>query len=452
MAVLYVIVCLAGNYGEALCAANDQEQAVSRVFQAIARIIEASPLLRDSAKITANRIEFTATNATIIAIASDYAGAAGSNPSIVCFDELWAYTSEKSRRLWDELVPVPTRKVSVRLTVTYAGFEGESETLEELYKRGIQGEEIAPSFYRSKGMLMFWSHRPIAPWQTPEWVEQMRDQLRPAAFIRQIENRFVSSESGFVDPEWWAGCVDADLRPELAAPSLEAWVGIDASVKRDSTAIVVVSYDYKSKRVRLAWHRIFQPSSEDPLDFEVTIEKTLLELHRRFYLRQVRFDPYQLVAVAQRLALAGLPMLEFAQTQGNLTEASNNLFELIKGRNLWIYPDDEIDLAIQRAVAVETSRGWRISKAVQSHKIDFVVALAQAALGAVQGASGPWVVEYRGASPRGSFTESLRRSGTSALGPPGPGELRDTAAEQYANDPDWEEMPVRPNRRRWSGL
>ena len=37
-----------------------------------------------------------------------------------------------------------------------------------------------------------------------------------------------------------------------------------------------------------------------------------------------------------------------------------------------------------RAVALETSRGWRIAKEKQSHKIDVVVALAQAALGAVQ--------------------------------------------------------------------
>ena len=58
---------------------------------------------------------------------ADYAGAAGASPSIVVFDELWGYVSERSRRLWDELVPVPTRQVSVRLTVTYAGFEGESE-------------------------------------------------------------------------------------------------------------------------------------------------------------------------------------------------------------------------------------------------------------------------------------------------------------------------------------
>jgi hypothetical protein len=136
-------------YAEAYCVANDFDQAQGRVFQAIARIIEASPLLRDSAKITANKIEFPSTGATITVIASDYAGAAGANPTITVFDELWGYVSERSRRLWDEMVPVPTRTISVRLTVTYAGFEGESKLLEDLYKRGIQGDQIAPDLYRS---------------------------------------------------------------------------------------------------------------------------------------------------------------------------------------------------------------------------------------------------------------------------------------------------------------
>jgi len=200
MAVIYVVVVLGGRYAEGYCLANDLEQSTGRVFQAIARIVQASPLLRAEAKITQSRIEFASTGATITALASDYAGAAGANPTMVCFDELWGYTSERSRRLWDEMVPVPTRKVSVRLTTTYAGFEGESDLLETLYKRGLQGEEIAPSLFRQRGLLMFWSHEPVAPWQTAAWVEQMRSQLRPNAFLRMIENRFVTIESSFVDP------------------------------------------------------------------------------------------------------------------------------------------------------------------------------------------------------------------------------------------------------------
>jgi hypothetical protein len=382
IATIYVIMCLGGLYGEGYCVANDLEQSQGRVFQAIARIVEASPLLRASAKITQSKIEFLSTGATITAIASDYASAAGANPTLTVFDELWGYVSERSHRLWDEMVPVPTRKISGRLTVTYAGFEGESDLLESIYKRGLQGEQIAPALYRSPGLLMAWHHEPVAPWQGPEWIEQMRGQLRPNAFLRLIENRWVSNESTFVPMEWFDGCVNPSLAPVVRDANLTVWVGVDASVKRDSTAIVACCWDEETKRVRVVWHRIFQPSPRNPLDFEDTIEKSLIELRERFDVRQIRFDPYQLIAVSQRLTKAGLPMTEFAQSVPNLTEASSNLYELIKGRGLEVYADSEIRLAISRAVALETSRGWRIAKEKVSHKIDVVVALAQAALGA----------------------------------------------------------------------
>ena len=247
---------------------------------------------------------------------------------------------------------------------------------------------MGSNLYAQPGLLMFWCHECLAPWQTAEWVEQMRKQLRPNAFLRHVENRFVTNESTFIPIEWWDSCTDADLHPELTDPRLSVWVGVDASVKRDSTGIVCCTFDQAAKKVRLVWHRTFQPSPEDPLDFENTIERTLLELKRRFWLREVRYDPYQMQASAQRLTAQGVPMLEFPQSAPNLTEASTNLYEIIKGRNLITYPDDDLRLAISRSVALETTRGWRIAKEKASHKIDVVVALAQAALGAVQQGQG----------------------------------------------------------------
>ena len=301
---------------------------------------------------------------------------------MVIFDELWAYTSERSRRLWDESAFSPTRKVSGRLTVTYAGFTGESELLEGLYKKGIAGRRVAPDLYESPGFLCYWTETGPAPWQDDAWREQMRQSSRPNAYLRHVENKWVTSESDFVDMAWWDACVDPDLSPVLADPQIAVWIGVNASVKRDSTAVVACTF--VDGKVRLLWHRIFQPSPKDPLDFEATIEASLLDSRRRFYVREVRYDPYQLVAVAQRLTTAGLPMVEFPQSVPNLTESSTNLYECIKARSLVAYPDDEIRLAVSRAVALETSRGWRIAKEKQSHKIDVVVALAMAALGAVQ--------------------------------------------------------------------
>ena len=123
---------------------------------------------------------------------------------------------------------------------------------------------------------------------------------------------------------------------------------------------------------------------DEPLDFEKTIEAAVLELRKRFNVRACLYDPWQMTGSAQRLSRAGVKMQEFPQSPGNMTEASQHLYELVRGRNLITYPDADIRLAISRAVAVETPRGMRIAKDKQTHKIDVVIALAMAALAAVQ--------------------------------------------------------------------
>jgi phage terminase large subunit-like protein len=116
---------------------------------------------------------------------------------------------------------------------------------------------------------------------------------------------------------------------------------------------------------------------------------------KRFWLRKVLFDPWQMQAIAQRLNRARVHLEEFPQSPGNLTTASQNLFELIEGQNFIAYPDAAIRLAISRAIALETPRGWRIAKEKQAHKIDVVVALAMAAYAAVKGQSeSDYITDY----------------------------------------------------------
>jgi hypothetical protein len=226
--IITMVLLFGGRYAEAYCVANDLEQAQSRVFEMCRRIVEATPLLQREARVTANRIVFEASGATITALASDYASAAGGHPTISVFDELWGYTSERSRRLWDEMIPVPTRKISCRLVVSYAGFEGESELLYELHKRGLQQPVVGPALHAGDGTLLFWSHKPIAPWQTPDWLMEMRRSLRPNQYLRMIENRFVTTESTFIDMSWWDACVDAQAKPIVQDRQLSVWVGVDA--------------------------------------------------------------------------------------------------------------------------------------------------------------------------------------------------------------------------------
>ena len=235
-------------------------------LSSVRRIVEKSPLLLREARVTSHRIEFPATGATIVAIASDYAGSAGANPTISCFDELWGYHERAQPALVGRNGAVPARKISCRFTTTYAGFSGESTLLEELHNRGRALPTIGPDLHAGDGLLMFWTHDPVAPWQDEKWLAQMRRTLRPNQYLRMIENRFVSTESPFIEMRWFDACVDPNARALVSEPNLPVYIGIDASTKHDSTAIVVVAWDKKASKARLIWHRIYQPSPDEPLE------------------------------------------------------------------------------------------------------------------------------------------------------------------------------------------
>lgn len=257
---------------EGYCISNDFEQAQGRVFTAIRQICEASPLLKRECEITQSRVTFPQTGAVIHAIGSDATSAAGAQTCWASADELWGFVSERSRRLFDELVPVPTQRISCRLTTTHAGYSGESTLLEEMYNKGMALPEIAPGLHAGNHMLFTWSHVPLASWQTDAWLAEMRQITRPIQYLRQFENRFVTSENSFIDPGRWDRIVDPQLGAVVADLFLPVYIGVDASTKRDSSAIVGVTFDPHSQRVRLVFHRIFQPSQTEPLDFELTIE------------------------------------------------------------------------------------------------------------------------------------------------------------------------------------
>src|SRR5205823_5599578 len=109
-------------------------------------------------------------------------------------------------------------------------------------------------------------------------------------------------------------------------------------------------------RIRLVAHRIWTPRKGEPLDLEETIEAYLLQLRKRYAVACVRYDPFQFARSASTLKKAGVRMVEFPQTSANLTAAGQNLYELVRGRNLVLYPDAELRQHALNAVAVETGR------------------------------------------------------------------------------------------------
>jgi phage terminase large subunit-like protein len=377
---------------EAIVCANDLEQSQGRAFKALSGLLTHNPDLRCSVEDQTQR-SITLTNGTTIsAIANEYAGAAGSNHGLTTWDELWGYVSERSRRLWDELTPVPTRTNSIRFITTYAGFEGESELLYELYKLAVAPDEhpqgqgtrlhaTLPIYAnRESRLFAYWDHQPRMPWQTPEYYAAQRRTLRPTTYLRLHENRWTSGVAQFITPELWDACVDAKRSPELAPEEL-VFVGVDAGIKHDTAAVVAVRWD--GDKLAVVSHRIWKPTPDEPLDLEATIEAHLRELHARMQIERIVCDPYQLHRSITTLKTAGLPIQEFPQTSANTTAMGQTLFDLLNGRNLRVYANDELRQQALNTVAVESTRGWRIAKEKASRKIDAIVALAMACNAAI---------------------------------------------------------------------
>ena len=195
--------------------------------------------------------------------------------------------------------------------------------------------QVGPSLYAGDGMLMAWHHEPIAPWQDERWLAEMRRTLRPNQYLRMIENRFVTSESR-ASSIWRRGTRASTLARPVVERTGSADLGRRRRLDQARQHRDRRRHLPRDRRVRLVdAPRLRAVAEIEPIDFETAIEATLLDL------APALCDAAGFCSIRGRwrrwrsgCAKRGLPIEEFPQTAANLTEASQNLFELINGRNI----------------------------------------------------------------------------------------------------------------------
>jgi len=365
---------------EVYLAARDKDQASWVIFSKLVKSIELNKYALIQCKITKDSIEIPHKGSILRCLPTDVS-CAGLNPNLVIFDELWSYEYESMQRFFEEMTTVPTRKNPLTLIVSYAGYDDES-LLYRLYKKGMELDKNPdPTFF------FYWegeNETPInrMPWQTEKYLKQQEGRLRKNTYLRLHENKWVENITQFIGIDKFDQCVNEELTPLLPNKDIKVWVGVDASVKGDSTAVVAVTR--LGNKVRLANYRKWQPSKENPIDLEETVEKYLLDLYRAFNLQTVYYDPYQLHRSAVTLKKKGLFMKELPQTVSNTIDFSQNFYDLIQFGNILFYPSQELRRHVKSCKAKEMDRGYRIIKEKHSEKIDIAIALSMACLGAVR--------------------------------------------------------------------
>jgi hypothetical protein len=308
-----------------LCAANNFEQSAGRIFAAMGPTIYSitGSFPREAGSMPQVRLP----NGTIIkAIPNNYAGEAGANYGLTLWSELWAYTLERSQRLFEELVPVPTRKNSMRWIETYAGFEDESKLLLDVFLRvfkdtseselqpeaelieelkdPVTGAQLPCYRRRDMGMFMFWDHERRMTWQLGErgdsYYAEQKAKERPATYIRLHENRWQKSEGTFIPEAWLVRSQRID------GPTWERMiVACDASKSGDNTALVGIRryvewIDVEGKQVmqvryRTCFAQVWEIPKGEQINLRHTLGAALISLHSRKLIDgPVWYDPYQL--------------------------------------------------------------------------------------------------------------------------------------------------------------
>lgn len=246
-----------------LSVANDREQSSGRVYKA------AKPTLYGIGGQKEGKYRINLPNGSYIqAVTSDPEKEAGGTYGATVWDELWAYKSERAQLLWEELRPIPTRTNSIRVIVTYAGFENSSDLLLAVYKHifaNTKETELAegarpveelkdivttdgegntiPCCYENPDKALFYynDHEQRMPWQQGEHGEALAREAiaeTPEATYRLTFNRWQFTENPFVSKEAIAASFNrAQVEPGL--PNLRPMtIGIDAGWRNDTSAVV----------------------------------------------------------------------------------------------------------------------------------------------------------------------------------------------------------------------
>lgn len=425
-------------WGSIKIVANDLKQANSRVNYYMRRAVTLHPKFVDEVRVRYS--ETLLPNHCIIeAIPVDPKGEAGGNDDLIVFSELWAANQKAALQMWTEMTLSPTKfGYSQRWVETYAGYEGESPTLENLYDLGVeQGEQLDLSYddhdlsdlrvfsNHDAGLLLMWNTRARLPWQTKKYYKGEEAILTPEEFLRVHRNSWVSSTNIFVNPEWWDNCEVASM-PEFTKHDPMV-LAADAGVADDTFAIVGTTR--KDGLVYVRYVGLWEPPQGGKIDYYGTTEepgpeRELLRLAMTYNIEELRYDEYQLHDMATRLSRGvwvdheGVPLEEeranfdldandpgrdfklkqsrrreqgaklvkifsepFSQGVGRL-KSDKQLYDLIRAQRLVHQGDERLTEHVKNANRKqEGEKGIRLVKRAQAKKIDLTVALAMSASG-----------------------------------------------------------------------
>lgn len=322
--------------------AADQDQA-DELRKAAKAILRLNPWLAQIVTIQSWTLVNTRTDARCEILSADVAGSHGARPDLLVLNELsHVGKQEFAENLLDNAAKVP---FGIVLVATNAGFIG---TWQETWRRTA---EESPRWY-------FSSYQQPAPWLDPAEIEEARRRNGRNRFLRLWQGQWVPDQGDALSQADIDAAVKPDLAPlEVAEPEWSYAGGLDIGLSQDATALVIVGK--RHGRYRLAYARAWKPSHGVRVDLD-QVESKVFNVHRRFGLRVLAYDPFQAVHLAGRLAKMFVPMQEVPFTGSNLTGMATATIDAFTTGSMSLYRHPDLLADLSKLRLVEKAYGTRL--------------------------------------------------------------------------------------------
>jgi phage terminase large subunit-like protein len=368
----------AGEPGaEVYSAAGDRQQA-RIVFGETKQQILNNPKLAAECRVYRDAIEVPLFGSVYRVLSSDGKLAQGLNPSTVIFDEIHV---QPNAELYDALTLGSGNRLEPLIVgITTPGYDLDSlcGQLYQYGKRCAAGEILDPTF----GFWCWEADSDCSIFDEAQWdkanpnlreglldrgdMESSAKQTSEMAFRRYRLGQWVRSQESWLPVGAWENCTGS----ERLIDGEPTWVGVDMALKHDSIGIVAVQ---NQNGLLVTQAHIIHPDSQN-VDV-AQVEGYLRELHNRYQLREVAFDPAYFQRSAEILHDDGLPMLEFPQSANRMVPACGQAYELIVAGKVRHDGSPTFTDQVLSAAQRMTDNGWRLSKGKSRRKIDACIAL-----------------------------------------------------------------------------
>jgi phage terminase large subunit-like protein len=329
----------------------------------------------------------------------------GVNPSAAIVDEWWLFDTQRERESYHALARALHKRGAGKawlLAITTAGFDKQSQ-LGETYENAINHpnlEHHQDGILRvlrdtDAGFLFWWYGLPEDQEGDLEDVRLVRacnpaSWLDPGLLIRDLGradtneldwrrlhlNQWTASREAWLPAGVWSG-----LRSDADFPTgVDVYLGVDVALRHDTSAVVWASV-ISNGRIAVRSHTwsanpdahadTFVAGGEMRLEL---IEAFIIELGRRYRVREVAYDPHFFARSAQLLTDAGFTMVEFLQASGPMADAYQGFYQACLEHELTHNGDPILASHVESTAADLTERGWKIRKLKSGRHIDACVA------------------------------------------------------------------------------